>query len=80
MPVDERLDRGGLVAGRLERGDELEVGHVVSLPSRARTEQAFSPARSGRPTPLTDATRIERRIERALDDPARLGRHRRTCR
>jgi hypothetical protein len=40
-PVDERLDRGRLVAGRFERGDELEVGHALSLPSSARRERVF---------------------------------------
>ena len=28
-PVGQPFDRRGLVAGRLERGDEAEVGHVA---------------------------------------------------
>ena len=40
--VAQALDRLRLVAGRLERGDELEVGHdPLSLPVGARTEHPF---------------------------------------
>ncbi len=39
--VSQRLDRRRLVAGGLEWGDELEVRHPLSLPTRARTEQVF---------------------------------------
>ena len=43
------LDRRWLVAGRLERGDELEVGHdPLSLPVGARTEHPFSSFPSSR--------------------------------
>ena len=33
-PIDESFDRRGLVAGGFERGDELQVRHGRSLPSR----------------------------------------------
>ena len=37
----QALDGGGLVARRLERGDEFEVGHARSLPESASFERVF---------------------------------------
>lgn len=51
-PVGEAIDRLGLVAGRLERGDEAEIRHVVSLPrSRSETEHPFAGGTVGDPAP-----------------------------
>jgi hypothetical protein len=46
-PVGQLADRIGLVAGGLERGDELEIGHAdgtsgVRIPARGAIEQVFS--------------------------------------
>ena len=41
QPGGQPLDRGGLVAGRREIGDELEVGHARRVHNSAITEQVF---------------------------------------
>ena len=41
----QALDGGGLVAGRLEWGDEFEIGHERSVPESAGFERVFGPCR-----------------------------------
>ena len=63
--VDQALDRRRLVAGRLERGDELEVGHRSQF-----TTVAHEPNRcSGFSAAVGDA-RAARRPSAAVDDRA----------
>lgn len=51
-PVGEAVDGLRLVAGRLERGDEAEVGHDPSLPrDRRQTEHPFAGGTVGDPAP-----------------------------